>query len=368
MEKYSGYYQQYQKKNQSMIQMAYYTSLEQAFNYDKINNAKDVYVSVNKHKKAKGRNEDTVKQLTTILIDLDPINETKKSDRKILKEILKDLSDNDLIKASYYNFSGSGCQIIFETKGDSLDIAFVYENVSIVFGEHYQRLINQELKNRNSDMRLKYDSASSRNKSGLMRLGGINTKTNEQVIINKCNLEKRSIQDLELIIENLNIVSVDRSIARPILNEKTQDILTQRLDFLQSQNFEKGKRDLILFHMYNVAKQLFGNEIGEAIMRAKNTSIKDLQLSEKELKQITRYLNKKGYLKYKNETFYLSFDVDVPLSKKDAQRLIKRTQKKYNQDLAISMLQDKIPRKEIMRKTGYSARQLVRLNKSIKES
>lgn len=273
---------------------------------------KNYYITRNPMRSAKKRGNNEIRGITHLVIDIDRISadEPEKSYYEAAKHVLwlinRDLVEtNEILPFSKVVFSGRGLQLHYEIQQIApfnIFISLADMLLNKITNQIEKLLLDYDLDNTYS-----VDLSASRNHAGLVRLAGVNQKSNE--IIKHYNSNKKYTLNQLLIFFEIGQEKKTRTEHVSKTVTKASDLHRGRLTKLEqiqairieSKNF-KGYRNKLVFLYFNSLIALKESDPLTKVYHFNNNFPNPIKKSE--IEAMKRYLNESGYLRFKSETFY----------------------------------------------------------------
>lgn len=274
----------------------------------KFNKFRDYYITANTLKK-RDRRAENLFSLKNIVIDIDCHDPeiTNQEREELLEDFLwRMYRDCDIPEPNIIHETGRGLQLWWCLNEISGSLLFLYKQTA-------QKLMNRlnALKNEYEEdfAPLDIDSAS-KNAIGFFRLfGSYNSKTEAQGVV---TIKRNTRYDLNELLKGIEVIDEDPEITKPVavvsgvsgqyiaLNHKRADFIKW---LIKSRKAPAGAetRDKLLFLFYNAAVQFMSQEMAQGATKQVNQSFKQ-PLTE--LDYIFNYIDQKGFLKFKLETWF----------------------------------------------------------------
>ncbi len=307
----------------------------------KFNKFRDYYITANTLKK-RDRRAENLFSLKNIVIDIDCHDPeiTKQEREELLEDFLwRMYRDCEIPEPNIIHETGRGLQLWWCLNEVSGSLLFLYKQTA-------QKLMNRlnALKNEYEDFEaLDIDSAS-KNAVGFFRLfGSYNSKTEAQGVI---TIKRDSRYDLNELLRGIEVIEEDPVPEKLVavntgvsgqyiaLNHKRADFIKW---LIKSRKAPAGTetRDKLLFLFYNAAVQFMSPEMAQGATKQVNQSFK--QPLDK-LDYIFNYIDQKGFLKFKLETWFEFLE----LSEEERRKYIMQESKSnYTRDLKRKLAKEK---------------------------
>lgn len=304
-----------------------------------VNKNLDYFITKNTFKVAKTRSNDMVLGLNAIVIDIDFHNLKKTNQRQAVDTISNYLmNERHSLKFSHIVDSGRGVQVHIKIEQTSYVLAWLYKKITEDICNQFKKELDvmKEMYTLNYDIDV--DVASSINISGLVRLENtINTisKTNVSIIYDTNN-----IFDLNDLIEDIEIEKLQNN-KEFSCDTFTRNLCNSRIRYLYSKDhvIEIGNRMKSLFLLYNNLVQVKSkNDARNDILRFNKLLTKPLKINE--LDVMMNYINKKGFLKFKQSTF-LEWCGGETIETRAVKRKNNKQAKELRNKKMLAMLKDK---------------------------
>lgn len=327
-----------------------------------LNNDYNYYVSGNIYSSFKGKRKENAFSVENLIIDID--NHVEKDYGKIeryIQKLLYQINVSMKIKPSGVVFSGRGCQLIYKIENVSYKLGWMVEKTT----KGIIKRLNKIIKENNID--LSVDEGASKYHGYFRAVGSINPKTGTTVTFTDYH-RKYTLQQLydEFNEVQTKTPKTDKNSKYNDryncccqlyqLTKKRLNLTYQRLNQLQDCGQVEGYRDKILFPAYACYYAQNKDTAKQRLIDLNSSLISPLQGYE--IDNIQSYIDSKGGVSFKDETFLAWLDLSVydaeyqeymksaRLKKERAERSQKRKERnieiidKYNQgietdDLAI---------------------------------
>lgn len=285
------------------------------------------------------RETDNLFSYNNIVIDID-CHKKELSNREyelaveeLLYRIERDLYNTDIVPR--HNISvktGRGIQLWWSFEQTAMNLGWLFHNAIDTVISHIENLLNEY----ESDLScFEIDKGASRKDVGFFRMPfTINTKTGTLV---KAKIDYEERYDINDFYNSLEVIEVKKEYTKKnqeeFLNNKWNGILQNRKEVIETHAQEmtelgvrKGYRNNYAWLYYNTCFQLYGEEVASSMLSKLNASF-IMPLKENQLKAIKRYINTKGGLKMKNQTFYDYLGEEYTGSSREQERTEKRKAK-----------------------------------------
>lgn len=269
----------------------------------KIKPDRDYYITANTLTKRERKSENLF-SLRNIVIDIDchgPDLTEHERDELLQEFIFRMYRDCEIPTPNIIHHTGRGLQLWWCLEEMAGTLLFLYKITT-------DRLIKRlnALKDEYPDFQPLDIDGASKNAVGFFRLfGSWNTKTGKATITELKRAEKYNIHYL---MENVEIVEQEapQTAQRAAINGDYIALNYKRANFIkwliQARNAPEGQetRDKLLFLFYNAMVQTTTQEQAQRATEQLNQQFKE---PLDRMENIFSYINEKGFLKFKNETF-----------------------------------------------------------------
>lgn len=330
---------------------------------DKINDLKiyskyDYYVTANTTK----TNERTIENLfsyNNIVIDIDCHETTELYIiQQLLDELLyrleRDLFNTlELPEPNIIVKTGRGVQLWYCINQIPSQMSWLYDmgRKAIIQG------ISDVLEEYTYLNDLKIDMVASGNDVGIFRLpGSWNTKVNKRVETTILSPFKYNVNDLACYFKPIEAPQRTKTKKARELSHKRLNVLETIYEARRGQR--EGSRDTLMFLYYNNLVQCYSCEYADKKLNELNDGFR-FPLKERELSNIKKYIDSKGFLKFKEQTFkdWLGMSeeekkmINLRMTKEE-QRKQKRLEKKKNQETVKKLALNGLSIIEISKQTN----------------
>jgi hypothetical protein len=204
------------------------------------------------------------------------------------------------------SFTGRGIQFFWKIEQVSCELRYFYLTVVTCL---CKKIINDViLENSLKYSELTLDTSVSKNLTGLFRLpGSTNPKTGKKVVSKLIHDVPYKLQELFYLVEPDDSIEQQQLTPQKLqkIDKNIMILLKNRLKRVQyaidrKENHE-GMRNFLLFLYYNIAVQLNQKTAKEHLKKINNQL--STPLDSREIGGIIDYIDNRGFLKFKNETF-----------------------------------------------------------------
>lgn len=269
----------------------------------KIKKDRDYYITANTLTKRERKSENLF-SLRNIVIDIDCHGSdlTEYERNELLQEfIFRMFRDCEIPTPNIIHYTGRGVQLWWCLEEMSRELLFLYKATT-------QRIIDRlkALQEEYPDFKALDIDGASKNAIGFFRLfGSYNTKTGTRT---STDIKKAEKYDIHFLLENVEIIEQEAPQKQPqaYIDNNYLPLNYKRANFIKwlisHRNAPAGceMRDKILFLFYNAMVQTTTAEQGKKATIQLNQQFKE---PLDRLENIFSYIDEKGFLKFKNETW-----------------------------------------------------------------
>ena len=293
-----------------IITYAYIPSSKIDINKINIKTDSDFYITANTLTR-KDRKTENLFSLKNIVIDIDCHNsELDDYDRNELLEdfLFRIKRDLELPQFNIVHFTGRGLQLWYCLE----EIAGVW---SFLYKDTVEKIIDtlETLKEEYPDFEQLNIDGISKNLVGFFRLfETYNTKTGRKSIVEIQNYVKYDLSELNQSIPRVKKFAQNTSLQANIQNDYIA-LNHKRIDFIKwliaYRNAPIGSetRDKLLLLFYNACVQVMSREMAQAYTLKLN---KEFKIPLERTENIFTYIDQKGFLNFKNETFCMFLELN----------------------------------------------------------
>ena len=301
---------QHKQGQDGIITYAYIPSSKIDINKINIKTDSDFYITANTLTR-KDRKTENLFSLKNIVIDVDCHNsELDDYDRNELLEdfLFRIKRDLELPPFNIVHFTGRGLQLWYCLE----EIAGVW---SFLYKDTVEKIIDtlETLKEEYPDFEQLNIDGISKNLVGFFRLfETYNTKTGRKSIVEIQNYVKYDLSELNQSIPRVKKFAQNTSLQANIQNDYIA-LNHKRIDFIKwliaYRNAPIGSetRDKLLLLFYNACVQVMSREMAQAYTLKLN---KEFKIPLERTENIFTYIDQKGFLNFKNETFCMFLELN----------------------------------------------------------
>ena len=393
-------------KDKKMVSLGYadFTNIREKAENLKINKSQDYYIMVNTVKQFTTRNTENLFSLNNICIDFDihsklsklPIHEKELLLDEFCWRLNRDLvSTGELPPFNAIHFTGRGVQIYWHLESTASSLLYLYQRAI----DYFAVIIKEFLKEYPTlERHIEIDINASKNPIGLFRMfDTYNTKakmpTVTEIFHNKAlnlnELVKRLEQESEPVKAylkrketikrryqkqelNNDILKEERTGGFSALHYKRIKIIEQ---LIREDNDCIGKRNTMLFLVFNSARQIYPINAARKICRKINNSFSE------PLKNIDYIFKQEKVYQIKNETFFEKlgvteeelintgrYEMSRPNITRDLERNVRKQEQMMKKDMAKKLLLSGCKQKEVAERTHLSLSTIARISADIPKS
>lgn len=290
--------------------------------------------------------------MTRIVIDVDVHNTTVNNQINIIKILTHSLmNERHDIDFSEIIQTGRGIQVYINIEQTSYVLSWLYEKASRYQVDRFIEVIKDIKNDYNIEDDIEVDIVASVSPHTLIRVPDtVNSINKVQALKVYDNNQIYQLNDLlieEVVYEFINTKFTCDTFEKNLINS--------RLKYLTSENHKvkEGNRMKTLFLLYNNLVQIKDLKIAKDEVYRFNRSLKQ-PLKSNELEAMFKYINRKGFLKFKSKTFNEWVEVESIETKRDIEA--KNRKKKALRDRTIKALlsDDKITYQQIADQVNVS--------------
>lgn len=391
-------------KDKKMVCLGYsdFKNIKEKAENLKINKSQDYYIMINtirRYNTKDGRTKDNLFSLNNVCIDIDahssklPIHEKELLIDEFCWRFHRDLvTCGEIPCPSAFHFTGRGVQIYWHLESTSAQLLFLYQRAV----EYFAIIIREFLKEYPTlERHLEIDVNASKNAIGLFRMfDTYNTKAKTMTVteilhdksLNLVDLVKQLEQESEPVKAYLKRKKIikkrykEQELNNDVLKEKKTGAYSalhyKRIKIIEQMVNDDadctGKRDTILFLLFNSARQIYPYAIAKKICRKINNSFSE------PLKDLDYIFKQEKIYQIKNNTFFeklgiteeeLSntgkYEMSRPNITRDLQAQVRKQEREMKKDMARKLIKSGYRHKEVAERTGLSLGTIARISSDI---
>lgn len=340
-----------------------YNEIDKFVDELEVNPHLDYYITKNSFTKA-GKNvrkKENLFGLNNIVIDIDLHSDDSKNSYTIQTVIHSLINDNHLCDFTRIMYTGRGVQVYIEIEQIPASLSFLYEMVAKHQCDVFRGVIEDIKQVYGLTDDIQVDSASSLSTAGLVRLQGtVNTKNGEKTRIVFSNTKKYTIHDLKEAMEEIPKKQTLKTKKTSQSNFEVNLINSRLTHLLEYHEIIPGNRMVSFFLIYNNLVQIKESRTEAKFIVLNHNKKLDHPIKDTELYSMFSYIDKKGFLKFKQTTF-IEYLGGEPVRTKFTIRQEKTEALRLKQEAIKTLLKnEKLTYKEIALITSVSERTIKR--------
>lgn len=388
-------------KDKKMVCLGYsdFKNIKEKAENLKINKSQDYYIMANTIKRFTTRNSDNLFSLNNIVMDFDihskniPNYEKETLIDEFCWRLKRDLfTTGEMPSPNIIHYTGRGVQLWFSIEITSAKLLFLFQRAV----EYFAIIIREFLKEYPTlERHIEIDVNASKNVVGLFRMfDTYNTNAKAMTVteilhdksLNLVDLVKQLEQESEPVKAYLKRKKIIKK--RYKEQELNNDVLTEKktgaysaLHYKRIKIIEQivnddadctGKRDTILFLLFNSARQIYPFVTAKKICRKINNSFSE------PLKNIDYIFKQEKVYQIKNNTFFEKlgiteeelantgkYEMSRPNITRDLQAQVRKQEREMKKDMARKLIKSGYKHKEVAERTGLSLGTIARISSGI---